>query len=128
MICCTLITPMSAAGATILFPLVALGCSCLVIGVLSPAPLISRRPIPGVRAWAILAYSLYLTHKQVYALLDRWIPSLAAGNPLIGLVAYGAVCLLVAAVLYFAVERPGMQLRGLRRRVLDSGPASPALG
>lgn len=101
----------SQAGAIMVFPLVAVGCTMLLAGAISPATVIGRQPLPGVRQVALLAFSLYLTHKQVYAWLDGWLPALGREMPLAALVVYIAASLAVAALLYFAVERPGLRLR-----------------
>jgi len=108
---CTPIQPVSAAGAIALFPLVALGCACLLAGALSPDTWIGRRPLPGAGLLATLAFSLYLTHKQVYAWLDSALPGLGGQAPLLAFLAYGAASVLAASVLHLAVERPGLRLR-----------------
>ena len=113
---CTRISPHGLAGAVALFPLIALGCACLLAGVLGPGTPLGRRPLPGVRLVATLAFSLYLTHKQVYAWLDGLAPGLGERAPLAALLVYLAVSIGVAALLSVCVERPGLRLRGLLLR------------
>jgi len=114
-------------GSVALFPLIALGCACLLAGVLSPATPIGRRPLPGVRPLATLAFSLYLTHKQVYAWLDGLLPGLGQRAPLAALPVYIAASIGAAALLYLAVERPGLRLRArLCPRIPAACPANRA--
>jgi peptidoglycan/LPS O-acetylase OafA/YrhL len=109
--CCTRIDGFSAAGAVFLFPLVALGCACLLAGALSPVTWLGHWPLPGTRLMAVLAFSLYLTHKQVYGWLDEWLPGLGGRTPVGAFVLYSLASLAVAGVLYLCVERPGLRLR-----------------
>jgi len=101
----------SHAGAVFLFPLVALGGACLLLGLLSPSTPFGHRALPGARMLAVLAFSLYLTNRQVYAWLDTVTGDLAADAPLVAFVLYNAAALLAAALLYVTVERPGLRLR-----------------
>ncbi|MYM83868.1 acyltransferase family protein [Duganella sp. FT50W] len=107
----TQIPLMSPTGAIVLFPLVALGCTMLLTGAISPATWIGRQTLPGVRTVAILAFSLYLIHKQIYAWLDTLLPDLGRQAPMLALVIYMAASLAAAALLYLAIERPGLRLR-----------------
>jgi peptidoglycan/LPS O-acetylase OafA/YrhL len=104
-------------GAVFLYPLVALGCACLLLGALSPRTPLGCRALPGVRMVALLAFSLYLTHRQVYAWLDGVVGDLAANAPFAAFVLYNGASLAMAALLYVAVERPGLRMRrGMTRR------------
>jgi peptidoglycan/LPS O-acetylase OafA/YrhL len=107
----TQIEPPGHGSAVFLYPLVALGGACLLLGVLSPHTPFGRRAVPGARALALLAFSLYLTNRQVYAWLDGIVGDLAADAPAAAFVLYNAAALAVAALLYVAVERPGLRLR-----------------
>jgi peptidoglycan/LPS O-acetylase OafA/YrhL len=109
--CCTRIDGFSPAGAVVLFPLVALGCACLLAGALSQQTWIGRCPLPGTRLMAVLAFSLYLTHKEVYGWLDASLPGLGERASVGALALYILASLAVATVLYLCVERPGLQLR-----------------
>lgn len=105
-------------GAVFLYPLVALGCACLLLGALSPRTPLGRRALPGARMIALLAFSLYLTHRQVYAWLDGVAGDLTANAPFSAFVLYNGASLAVAALLYAAVERPGLRMRpGTSRRL-----------
>jgi peptidoglycan/LPS O-acetylase OafA/YrhL len=109
--CCTCIEPGSPMGAVVLFPLVAFGCVCLLAGASSRTAWIGRQPLPGARVVATLAFSLYLTHRQVYAWLDALLPALCQRAPSGAFLMYGAASFLAAAVLYLGIERPGLRLR-----------------
>ena len=60
-------------------------------GVLAAAPL------------ATLAFSLYLTHKQVCAAFDAWAADALAGSPVPAFCLYNGAALLAAAALYWLV-------------------------
>jgi len=108
---CTQIAPISAAGAIMLFPLIAIGCTVLLAGAISPVTWLGHKQLPGARPLAILAFSLYLTHKQIYAWLDALLPDLGKQTPLLALAVYIAASLAAAALLYVAIERPALRLR-----------------
>jgi peptidoglycan/LPS O-acetylase OafA/YrhL len=122
------IAPAGAAGAVFLFPLVALGCACLLAGAASPRTWLGTVPVPGIGLLATLAFSLYLTHRQVYAWLDAWLPGLGGQAPVLALPAYAAASLLAAAVLHAGVERPGLRLRARWSARATPAGRSPADG
>jgi peptidoglycan/LPS O-acetylase OafA/YrhL len=126
----TQVDPPSHGGAVFLYPLVALGGACLLLALLSPRTPFGRRALPGARALAMLAFSLYLTHRQVYAWLDGKMGDLAADAPAAAFVLYNAAALAVAALLYAVVERPGLRLRAkmLAARTASSPTAGAAPG
>ena len=71
-----------------------------------------------MRTLALLAFSLYLTHRQVYAWLDGVAGDSTAHAPLAAFALYNGISLAVAALLYVAVERPGLRMRrGMARRL-----------
>lgn len=124
--CCTSIAPMSLAGVVVLFPLVALGCACLLAGAISPATWIGRSRVSASRITAILAFSLYLCHKQVFGWLDIWLPGRGELAPAIAAAIYMLASFAFAALLYLAVERPGLRLRERylgRRLPRSDGPS-----
>ncbi|WP_338764254.1 acyltransferase [Massilia sp. METH4] len=108
------IAPAGAAGAIVLFPLLALGFSCLLVGAIGTGTPLGTVALPGVRMLATLAFSLYLMHKQVYAWLDDWLPGLAERSAWLALPVYGLASLAFATLLYVAVERPCLRLRARR--------------
>lgn len=114
---CSQIPLMSLAGATLLYPLVALACAALLLSVTSPASVLSRRRVPAAQTLALLAFSLYLTHRQIYHWLDTLLPQLAQQNSVLAAAGYFAAALLGAAMLYGLIERPALNLR---RRLLNA--------
>jgi peptidoglycan/LPS O-acetylase OafA/YrhL len=119
--------PFSLPGSIVQFPLIACSFACLLLAALSPATGLDRIAVPGSRQLAVLAFSLYLTHRQVYAWLDAGLPDFAETAPAGAFLVYNAAALLAAAALYAAVERPGLMLRTwlLARRRAQRAPGSP---
>jgi len=105
------VTGASAFGTVIGFPALSLGLGLLVASALSTKGLLSRIRIPGAKLIATLAYSLYLTHKELIHLVDRCFPGIARAGFLSWLGVYMVCCLTVAAALYLCVERPFLILR-----------------
>jgi len=99
-----------AVGIAIGFPLLAVGLGLLVACALSTNGLLRYR-VPGAQLIATLAYSLYLTSKELIHLVDDWFPKIAEGHMAAWLSVYAACCLIVAAVLYWCVEKPFLILR-----------------
>jgi peptidoglycan/LPS O-acetylase OafA/YrhL len=100
-----------AWGTVIGFPILAVGLGLVLSSSVSTNGLLSRFRIPGVRAIAALAFTLYLTHKGA-AHLDRiYLPSLTSGRDVRTAMIYTVSCLAAALVLHFCVERPFMLLR-----------------
>jgi len=84
------------------YPLISFGFGCLVLAANLNGSVISRLRLPGMTWIATLAFSIYLTHKQVI----QW--SSRLGQPFsVSILA----SLTVGALLYFAVERPFQRLR-----------------
>jgi peptidoglycan/LPS O-acetylase OafA/YrhL len=95
------------------FPVLSVGLGLLVASSVSNNGWL-RFKIPGVKLIATLAYSLYLTHKEMIHLVDWWFPSIAEGHMVQWLAVYAVCCLLVASALYLCVERPFLILRDKR--------------
>lgn len=101
-----------AAGTLIGFPILSGGLACLVASALGANGLL-RYKVPGAELMATLAFSLYLTHKELIHLTDRW-SSVAAFRAIPWLALYAAASLLVAGALYRCIERPFLILRERR--------------
>ena len=103
---------MTVATCVWQFPLIGVGMAGLLVSVVSPRLPLSRTPIPGAAFIASIAYSAYLLQKLVIHFVaqfcaTRGIEATSAGA-LIGV----QISIYVAAtVLFFAVERPFLQLR-----------------
>jgi peptidoglycan/LPS O-acetylase OafA/YrhL len=110
-------------AATFGFTLLALSMSLLVIAGANRRSLIGRWTIPGAGALAAGAYSLYLSHKIVFHQVSLWSQTWPqAEKGLAFAVAFAAACV-VAAALYWAIERPFLKLRD---RFRDAAKAAPS--
>lgn len=118
------IDPVGRAGTLLLYPLLGVGFGCLLVAALSPRLPFARVALPGARPLALLAFSLYLTHRQVYAWLDAPLVHLVGSAPWAAFAIANLAALAVAGLLYLAVERPGLLLRDLllrRRTAVQAG-------
>jgi len=119
-------------GVIIGFPTLSLGLGLLVASSLSNNGWLSRLRVPGANWVAMLAYSLYLTHKEI-AHLDRlYFPQLTDANGTAAVLLYTFTCFGAAALLYLGVERPFMMLRNridsaLKQTLAQQVVSEPAL-
>lgn len=103
----------NALGIVLGFPVLALGLALVVASSATGKGLLSKR-LPGCSIVATLAFSLYLTHKEV-AHLDRlWLPWLEEENSWRGVAIYTLTFFVGAMLLYLCVERPFLLLRDRR--------------
>ena len=100
----------SLMGSVVGFPLLSAGVALILSGMLDLDPVLGRWRLPGAVAVATLSYSLYLTHKGVYH-LDKMVFGKENLLGLSGFVIYFATCFIVAATLWFLVERTSLRLR-----------------
>jgi peptidoglycan/LPS O-acetylase OafA/YrhL len=100
----------AAVGTVIGFPVLALGLGLVVASAVSRNGWLRFR-VPGARLIATLAYSLYLTHKELIHIVDLCAPANAHGAMLAWLCVYALFCVAAATVLYLCVERPFLKLR-----------------
>jgi len=98
-------------AATFGFPLLALSMSLLVIAGASRRALIGRWAIPGAGALAAGAFSLYLSHKIVFHQVGLWSQSWPQAEKGLAFAVAFVAAAVVAAALYWLVERPFLQLR-----------------
>lgn len=104
----------AAWGDVVGFPLLSLGLALLVFAAATPASALARIPVPGARAVATMAFSLYLTHKEVAHLLYHFLNGFMHRHPWRTLLLLEPACLLAGTALYFAAERPMLVLRDRR--------------
>ncbi|MFZ2755142.1 MAG: acyltransferase, partial [Lysobacteraceae bacterium] len=98
-----------------------LGLAMLVFAGAQAQSWIGRRALPGAGWLAAVSFSLYLTHKPVYGLVEAHFGDALEGETYLAFAVYGIASLLGGAVLHYAVERPGLRLRvRLMRR--DASP------
>ena len=113
---------------TIGWPLLSTGIACLVVAGASTTSWIGRFPLPGVGWIAAVSYSLYLSHKLVFAAVERGLGEWLAGRGLLAFAVYAVATALGGAALHYAVERPFLQLRDRRRsRAIAAQPVPAAL-
>jgi peptidoglycan/LPS O-acetylase OafA/YrhL len=101
----------SLIATVIGFPLLSLGMTGLVAWGAGPSGLLGRRPVPGAGAVAAMAYSLYLTHKQIYHMVHVAVGMGLDNRPVIAFGVYAFAALGGGALLYGTVERPFLRLR-----------------
>jgi peptidoglycan/LPS O-acetylase OafA/YrhL len=105
---------LSAAGTVFGFPLMALALAMFVMAAADRKSWFSRLRVPGARLVATLAYSLYLTHKEVAHLDQRWLPRLMGAHDWKSVALLILSCLTVAGFFYLTIERPFLLLRNRR--------------
>jgi peptidoglycan/LPS O-acetylase OafA/YrhL len=101
---------LTLTGATVVYPLYALGCALMLSALLDIEPWLAGQRPRGLAALAALAYSLYLVHKPVYHAMHDWL-----GGEILrgwtGLALYLLPVFAAAIVLHLLVERPFLRLR-----------------
>lgn len=106
-------SPDLPASILFAFPALAIGFGLMVASAVCDGSLLKKR-VPGAAPLAVLAYSLYLTHKSVAHVTHQLLPVLTAQADWRSVCIYFVACLGVATLLYFAVERPFLRLRSRR--------------
>jgi peptidoglycan/LPS O-acetylase OafA/YrhL len=106
------------------FPLIAFGFSAFLLCAVSPELPFSRVAIPGAAFLATVAYSVYLSHK----LMIHWALTFGAAHSIAETSGTGYFLMLSSilvggSALFFAVERPFLQLR----QHFVKRPSDPAL-
>ena len=110
----------AAVSTVIGFPVMSLGMAMMVAAAADARCWFGRWRVPGARVVATLAFSLYLTHKEVVSVVNEHLPNWAGERTWAAAVLYVGSSLLVAGVLYLGVERPFLKLRDWReRRTVD---------
>jgi hypothetical protein len=93
------------------FPILSLGLGLLTVSALSSNGWLSRFSIPGAKLLATLAFSLYLTHKEIAHLDQLYLPSLMAGRGIEAVLIIAVSCVAAGSLLCLCIELPFMQLR-----------------
>ena len=108
------------------FPLLSLSIALVVVGASASGSIVGKWAIPGVGALAAGSYSLYLSHKVIFHLLQNAAADLPPTLQRWELIAGLALALVAGALLYWAVERPFLKLRdrlsGVSRSSLANKP------
>jgi peptidoglycan/LPS O-acetylase OafA/YrhL len=100
---------LSFSGSVMGFPVLAVGLGLLIASSIAPSSPLSK--VRGFGLVAALAYSTYLTHKEIIHMVRLHLPRLVESRGWLALVAYFAFSFLAAFVLYLAIERPFLRLR-----------------
>ena len=111
------------------FPLIALGMASLLVCAVSPRLPFRRVKIPGAAFIASIAYSAYLIQKLAIHFVAQFLASHQIALTSVSALISVQLCVYAAAtVLFFAIERPFLQLRHrIAKRELDDGgsPLNP---
>jgi len=111
----------SAVGNVVGFPVMAVAMGMLVMAAADRRSWFGRVRVPGARLVATLAYSLYLTHKEVAHLDTLWLPNVMGARDWKTVCVLAVSCLAVAGLFYLTIERPFLALRDRReQRVLPN--------
>jgi len=112
---------------TIGWPLLSFGFGLLVFAGADKRSLIGRWRIPGVGWIAAISYSLYLSHKIAFHLVQEALaPSLQGHGDALQFATYALATVLLGAALHYLVERPFLRWRDRRAVASNSALASSA--
>jgi peptidoglycan/LPS O-acetylase OafA/YrhL len=104
------------------YPLLALAMAALVAAA-SGSTWLARLEIPGAAWLASASYSLYLSHKGVFTLVQSALDGHLADHKFLRFAIYAAATLAGGAVLHYTVERPFLRWRDWR--AMRSATLSP---
>jgi peptidoglycan/LPS O-acetylase OafA/YrhL len=93
------------------WPILCLGLALLVFAGAQRTGWLGRRAVPGAAWVAAVSYSLYLIHKPIYHMVQALYGEALSRNGLLAFSSYTAASLCAAALLYYLIERPGLNLR-----------------
>jgi peptidoglycan/LPS O-acetylase OafA/YrhL len=103
---------MGLLGNSIGWPVLSVGLGLLVFAGAQRNSWIGRFAIPGTGWLAAVSYSLYLSHKMAFHLVQSGLGGVLAGRGLLEFGAYAIATLSGGAFLYYTVERPFLAWRG----------------
>jgi peptidoglycan/LPS O-acetylase OafA/YrhL len=107
----------SFTGSVFGFPMVSLAYGVLVLAAISPTCILYKFKSRITSSIAILSYSIYLTHKGIFHLVQNGFGKLGvAGNSNLMIVICVAFAILGALVMRYAVEKPFLRIR---ERILE---------
>ncbi|WP_266167923.1 acyltransferase family protein [Dyella subtropica] len=107
------------------YPLLSWGFALVVAAGTSPASWLGRWRVPAVGWIALVSYSLYLSHKIVFHLVQAMLAEHPQVHGLAAFSVYAVATFAGGALLYYAVERPFLRLRD-RLRHPERETARPA--
>jgi len=103
------------------YPLIALAMA-LLVAASSGGSWLARWNAPGAGWLARASYSLYLSHKGVFHLVETGLDGLLDGHRFIRFAVYAVATLAGGAALHYAVERPVLRWRDRRRHASATMP------
>ena len=103
--------PTGYAGAVFGYPMLSVSLALIMAAAASPYTVLGRRAVPGASAIAMISFSLYLTHKAVFHVLHTVVGERLDESNALAFCIYTGTALSTGAMLYIAVERPGLRLR-----------------
>jgi len=106
----------AAAGTVFGFSVLSLGLALLVAVASDNSNLLGRLRVPGAKVVATLAYSLYLTHREVARVDSVCLNRVMSTRDWRSMLLVVVSCLTMAGVLYLGVERPFLMLRDRREQ------------
>ena len=99
---------------TIGWPLLSFGFGLLVVAASNTRSLVGRCRVPAASWIATISYSLYLSHKIAFHLVQDVIAPSLQGYGVVLFSIYSLAALLVGATLYYLIERPFLRWRDCR--------------
>ncbi|MHA6204500.1 acyltransferase family protein [Dyella soli] len=110
-------------AATLLgYPLLSLGFGLLVFSGAGEHGMLGRLRIPGAGWLALASYSLYLSHKGIFHLVQATFGPSLDGHGVLSFAGYAVAVLASGALLHYGIERPCLRLRD---RCLQAPASTP---
>jgi len=114
-------------GNSIGWPVLSFGLGMLVFAGAGEKSVIGRWRIPGAGWIAAISYSLYLSHKMAFHVVETLFGAQLQGRGVWAFACYALAALLAGAMLYYTIERPFLRLRERRSAApADEGSAKAA--
>jgi peptidoglycan/LPS O-acetylase OafA/YrhL len=93
------------------YPMLSVSACLLVVAGTQRSGLMGRIALPGAEVIATMAYSLYLSHKIIFAAFARATPLWSSAHGILELIVALGLAGAAGTVLYWTVERPFLKLR-----------------
>jgi peptidoglycan/LPS O-acetylase OafA/YrhL len=98
-------------GNSVGWPVLSIGFGLLVFAGAGRDSALGRWRVPGIAWLAGISYSLYLTHKAVFHLVEQAGGTWLEGRGIVAFALYAGAALLGGALLHYGVERPFLAMR-----------------
>ena len=110
------------------FPLLSISAGLILIACVSDRCLLGRVRVPGAESVATMTFSVYLSHKMTWHIIQVYWPTLASSGGFQAFGIYAGAAFLVGTLLFLLVERPFLLLRGLLDERRDHQGRAPKTG